>query len=318
MLIKSQSLGATFCERRTQLKATHQRMEERKEANLPDQDRKRQKTSQQPVKRELNATSAKQQVWLVKIPSFVASSWAEAQNNEVLGQMMVGIKPGDGTKQMIIKLDEGRSKESSSSIPTQFTLDEMKTGSLADGNSMLAFSIDEDTKQFSIEGTVTKSLVLTPANTAEYHKLMKERAQKDSQRREVGLVNNEELEKAARQSYTIEFLSSVKGELKKKGAAGKASIGELDSKALKSKMFEAFEAEERLGFDSLLSIMYSQVAGFSREAELRSELEKYAVYNHKGPFRGLWELKTQFKTSASSSSSANASGSAPPPTSSNP
>ncbi|RYH24373.1 hypothetical protein EON65_16760 [archaeon] len=291
-------------------------MEERKEQNSTDHDRKRPKVSHQSAKRELDATNAKQQVWLVKVPTFVASSWARAQNNEVLGQMMVGIKPNEGTKQMIIKLDESRNQGSNSSIPTQFTLEEMKTSGLADGNSMLAFNIDEDTKQFAIEGAVTKSLVLKPSNTAEYHNLMKERSRQNaSNRREVGLVDNEELEKAARQSYTIEFLSSVKGELKKKGAAGKGATGELDSKALKSKMFEAFESEERLGFDSLLSIMSSQVTGFSREAELRTELEKYAVYNHKGPHRGLWELKTQFKTNVSSSSTS-ASNAAPPSSSS--
>eukprot|EP01031_Cornospumella_fuschlensis_P031630 gene31630-38225_t len=242
-------------------------------------------------------------MWLVKVPSFVASSWSQANNNDILGQMMVGIKPGEGTKQMIIKLDERKSSEGGLAIPTQFTLDDMKSSGLAEGNSMLAFNIDDDTKQFTIEGTVTKNLVLKPAITPEYQNFMRQRSrQKNANRREAGIVDNEELEKAARQSYTIEFMSSVKGELKKKGAAGKAATGELDSKALKSKMFEAFEAEERLSFESLLSVMFSQVSGFTREAELRSELEKYATYNHKGPHRGLWELKSQFKTAAGSSS----------------
>jgi hypothetical protein len=228
----------------------------------------------------------------VKIPHFVAAAWANAKQDEVLGSMMVGIKPGrEATKQMIIKLDPDR--EGSADIPNQFTLDEVKTSGMSDGDTMLAFNIDNDTKQLSIEGTVTKSMVLKPSRTAEYQNLVRQRGlSKIANRREVAVVEARDVEEAAKQSCTIEFLSSVRGEMKKKGG-GKAT-GELDLGALKSKFFEAFELDKRQSFDTILT-MCSQVPGFSREQDLRDLLEKYANYHHKGPFRGLWELKSTFR-----------------------
>eukprot|EP00974_Lingulodinium_polyedra_P111229 10758369-Lingulodinium_polyedra.AAC.1 len=70
-------------------------------------------------------------------------------------------------------------------------------------------------------------------------------------RREVAVADPLELEKAAKQSCTIEFLSSVRGDLKRK--ASSKTTTELDSASLRSRMFEAFALEERQPFDAILA-----------------------------------------------------------------
>eukprot|EP00975_Prorocentrum_lima_P047183 9866077-Prorocentrum_lima.AAC.1 len=89
-------------------------------------------------------------------------------------------------------------------------------------------------------------------------------------RREVAVADPLELEKAAKQSCTIEFLSSVRGDLKRK--ASSKTTTELDSASLRSRMFEAFALEERQPFDAILA-MCRDVTGFTREQDLRDLLD---------------------------------------------
>lgn len=264
-------------------------MEEHKASSSSDErSSKRQATVA--AKKELNAARGGQSLWLVKIPQFVAEAWADAKQDDVLGSLMVGVKPGkEGTKQMIIKLDKREGHE----IPEQYTLDEMKTSAGNDG-TMMAFNIDNESKQFALEGTVTKSLVLKPPISNEYQSMVQRRgATAAANRREVAIVDPKELEKASKQSCTIEFLSSVRGEIKRKGGGGKDGVA-VDTSALKTKMFEAFELDTKQPFDTILT-MCREVAGFSREQDLRDMLDKYAIYHHKGPYRTMWELKTQYR-----------------------
>lgn len=293
-------------------------MEETK-AEIGDERRESKRRATTPVKRALNTTNLSQSLWLVKVPAFLAEAWADAKQDEVLGSLMVGLKPSTKTqakqqpvKQMIIRLDPNRPNHHT--IPEQYTLDEVKTSAATDDNTVLAFNVDPTTKEFSIEGTVTKSMLMKPPLSSEYHSVVQRRSMALANRREVAVADPHELEKAAKQSCTIEFLSSVRGDLKRK-ASSKTST-ELDSASLRSRMFEAFALEERQPFDAILA-MCRDVTGFTREQDLRDLLDKYALYHSKGPYRGLWELKSQFRDhqaqaaeNPASSSSSSASGGA--------
>jgi hypothetical protein len=256
---------------------------------------------EQPRKKQaikpLSVQSLDQSLWLVKLPHFVAEKWTNASPNEVLGSFRVGLVTTDKdkppSKQLIVTLDANNNEEGNNddSMPVKtFVLQEVNN-SANNGEEMVAFS-NEKTDTFQAEGRVTKSLVLRPQQSSEYRSMVRERGMKKlAGRHESRSVDAKELQRSQQQSYTIESLTSVKQEMKRK--ANKPS-GDYDQKLLKQKMFEAFEQCERQSFETLVGYCSEHVPGFSKEQDLRDLLEEYAKYNKKGPFKQLWELKTEY------------------------
>ena len=281
--------------------------------------------SDRPAKRQavgsikpLDIGGLEQQLWLVKIPSFVSEQWSKAKNDDILGSFMVGMLPGkDGkppTKQLIVKLNE-QLNQSSNETPQSFTLDDINGSGAQHTDSMIAFSTEPETEQFSVNGKVTKSLILRPQRTSDYSNLVRERSfQKFANRRESHTADFKALQKAAEQNQTVEFISSTKAELKAKAAtkksAGDGSGEELDLAALKSKVLEAFEKSERLKLKELEGY-FKDVRGFTNSsvANLRELLDKYTKCHKKGMFRGYYELLPEYVSEKKPTSSVEASGS---------
>jgi hypothetical protein len=286
-----------------------------------------------------------QSLWLVKLPHFVAEKWSNpalVKHHDVLGSFRVGLVQSENgkppEKQLIVNLntsseDTNNHQHSVEDDVQTFVLKEVTTvgSSIAPSSSattaapeeLMAFTSNEKLETFSIEGKITKSFALRPQQSSEYRNLVRERfLNKLATRRESTTVSYRDLQKIqssqSHSSYTIESLSSVKQEMKRKSGKGTASAtaaassssstsaandGSFDPNILKSKMFEAFEQCERQSFDSLLSYCYENCPGFSKESDLRALLDEYAKYNKKGIYKQLWELKSDFKDYASSSSS---------------
>lgn len=113
-----------------------------------------------------------------------------------------------------------------------------------------------------------------------------------------------EIERTSTQSHTVEFMTSDRMEMKRKAAAEKLSANKASRTSggdegdvltqLRSRMFEAFEKTDRLTFKDILSYC-SDVAGFTREQDLRDLLEEYGRYHHRGTYKHFWELKAEYK-----------------------
>jgi hypothetical protein len=259
----------------------------------------------------LDANGLNQQLWLVKLPAFVAEQWSSAKHDDVLGTFMIGmVPPKNGkpaSKQLMVKLKPGAGENGVSKGPDSFTLDEIGANAVSSSkdagltDSMVAFSNDAKAEEFSINGKITKSLVLRPQHNSDYSNLVHDRSlQKLANRREVKTANFESLQKAADQNYTVEFITSSKVDMKVK-------IGEdLDRSTLKSKIFEAFEKSQLLSLKEIIDYCKG-VKGFSNEKDLKLLLKDYAVYNTHSINRGFYQLKSEYHskllTSTSSSTS---------------
>ena len=255
----------------------------------------------------LNIDAVEQSLWLVKVPQFVAERWATAENDDILGSLSVSLKstgpnkpPG---KQLNVSL-----ASSDKAGPSSFTLDELKSST----DNFIAISSDEK-KGYSIDGKVTKNMVLKPQINDEYRQLIRNRGLNTvANRKEICIANMQEIERTSTQSHTVEFITSDRMEMKRKAAAERSQLANKMSRiafgsnistgtedgdmlaALRSKVFEAFEKTDRLTFKDVLSFC-SDVPGFSKEKDLRDILDLYGRYNHRGTFKHFWELKAEYK-----------------------
>ncbi len=275
-------------------------------------DKVTQKVGSKPVTKtrtkELDISSANQSLWLVKIPQFVAEQWTHSRNNEIIGSLKITMKPSGPnlppTKQLAVKLINGTDAQ----CPDDFTFEEVAK-SAANTDSFISFSSSNDTKGgFSIDGRVTKNLLLKPQGTKEYRHLIRSRGiNKITSRRETHVADAVDVQRAQNQSHTVEFITSEKNELKRKNLevrgnssaakaarlAGVPSSSEADMNALKTKVFEAFEMSEKLTLKDIAA--YCQNVSGYKEKDLREILDEYAKYTSKGTFKTLWELKADYR-----------------------
>jgi hypothetical protein len=260
------------------------------------------------ISTDLNVDSVNQSLWLVKIPQFVAEQWTFARNNEIIGSLKVSMKsngPGSvPTKQLNVKL---QNTMESSDMPDEFTLEEVSK-SASNADSFLAFSSQtEDSKSgFSLDGKVTKNLLLKPQGTKEYRHLIRSRGiSKLTSRRETHIADVSDVQRCQNQSHTVDFITSEKNELKRKSLDNrgissskfaKSVPGEGDevTTTLKTAIFNSFSGSDKVLFKDILANCRG-VEGFTKEQDLRDMLDVYAKYTSRGQFKHLWELKPEYR-----------------------
>jgi hypothetical protein len=245
-------------------------------------------------KKVLNIDNLEQSLWLVKVPSYVAEKWAEAHHDDILGSLGISLKKNitnqPQSKQLNITLDY---QENGENNPREFTLE---TANQTDNH--LAFSCDSESKAFAIEGNITKKLSLQPVlRKNQPRRIITNQRQNKN---ETKAADNTDIYKTVASSQTVDFFTSNKSELKRKGSekvtSSKLARGgnELDVDALKSKIFESFALNERQLLKDIITFC-SDLPNFSKEKDLREILDIYARYNAKGTYKHLWELKPEYK-----------------------
>lgn len=254
------------------------------------------------ISTDLNIRSVNQSLWLVKIPQFVAEQWTFARNNDIVGTLKVSMKStgpgGNPTKQLNVKL---HNTSDSVDMPDEFTLEEVSK-STSNGDSFLAFSSQtEDSKSgFSLDGKVTKNLLLKPQGTKEYRHLIRSRGiSKLTSRRETHIADVTDVQRCQNQSHTVDFITSEKNELKRKsldsrgGVSNKLADDEVAT-TLKNAIFNSFSGSDKVLFKDILANCRG-VEGFTKEQDLRDMLDIYAKYTARGQFKHLWELKPEYR-----------------------
>eukprot|EP01040_Poterioochromonas_malhamensis_P011793 gene11793-12866_t len=273
-----------------------------------DYDEERPRKKQSSLKSLKDVQQLEQSLWLVKLPVFVAEQWATASHNDILGSFRVGIVTEGNektpTKQMIVNLTAPANPHTAATTANTgnvqtFVLKEVNSSVSNGEEEMVAFSSNEAAETFSVEGKITKSFVLRPQQSSQYRSLVRERGyQKLAARPETHVAEAKDLQRAQKQTYTIESLTSVQQEMKRKasdkaqGHGGDDSI--FDPRLLRSKVIEAFERFQRLPLTQLLAFCMEEVAGGWKEIDVKEILSQYARYHKKGDYKGLWELKEGF------------------------
>lgn len=274
------------------------------EAPLKNESRQKKNSSEKVKRRKLDIDSAEESLWLVKVPQFVAEKWATANSGDVVGTLSLTAKPGNPKQKPEKKLEVILPKENSKVLfPEHFTLEEVSAPG-STGDNFLAFSSQENNKGFKLTGKVTKNLSLRPSNTPQYRQWVRDRGiTKIISRRETQLADSNALQESANQSHVVEFISSDRMEMKRKAAAervtpfGNQRNGSSDAgtDALRSRIFEAFQINEKQLFKDIMEYCQQQVPGLTKEKDLRELLEKYAKYHLKGTYKHFWELKPEYR-----------------------
>jgi hypothetical protein len=247
-------------------------------------------------KSELNMEAIDSSLWLVKIPHFVADRLGSLEEDQTVGALSINAVPPSAPGQKASKRISVSLLANEDGDPTEFTLEELST---ATDTQMMAFAYDQPSNEFTVQGQVTKKLVLKPEDSVAYRQLLKRRSTQD--RKMTQAANPEDILTTRASSNVIDFIPPVRAEMKRKAIEqeyaakkSKVAMGGVDYEMLRSKLFEAFAINKRQSLKDLLA-MCKDVPGLTREKEVKDLLESYAKYHSKGPYRSFWELKPEFQ-----------------------
>lgn len=225
-------------------------------------------------------------LWLVRLPDAIAQHLSTLEENGLVGSLEAA--GGGGFR---VNIPMGREAVES------FSLEEMKTGP-----QLVAFDTDEELKKFSIKGAVSKSFSLKPVDFAQFQANMKKRSLEAAIRPQARGFRKTELV----ESSIIDFTPPVAVQLKlqaedlkhaaKRLKSSGEEVNEHTAADLRNKIFELFKREGsgRIAFKTMGAFCRNDYPLLS-DKELKDELEQYAVYNRKGPNRGTWELRPDYK-----------------------
>ena len=273
----------------------------------------------------LNIDSKDQSLWLVKIPQFVAEKWATLSNDDVLGTFSVTVPSGQtNKKQLNIQLNAAKwsSESSSGPFPTEFALEEISkgSGSGSAGDDFYALTSKESNEgdiQFSLDGRITKNLLLKPKDTSKYHEFLRDRQQKSrlKWRKETVLADVNDLQRSALQPQVIDLVTSHRAELKRKQNQLESKQHSLvpafvsDGSAptasayIRNRIFYAFSLDDRQSLKDILSLCNAGAAAAGvviRDDDVKETLKEFARYNAKGMYKTFWELKPEFRDHSTS------------------
>lgn len=261
-------------------------------------------------KRELNIEGKEQQLWLVKVPSFVAKKWSTAEHDEIVGVLTNQTVMGPNQKlmkKMEIKLNDKNElkKENNNddinddpeSKVSDFSLEAI---SFDKDGQLLAFSHvgNDENEGYAILGNITKKLDMKPRGTAQYREIIKGRTIKADTKKESRATDHQLFTKSSDVAkYVVDF-RLPKTEFKKNQLIEKRRKECADdmaqSESLRSIIFEVFAQNEHNTFKDLINICKDQ-PGYTKEKDFKEMLDNYAFYHTKGPWRGNYELKPEFK-----------------------
>ena len=233
-------------------------------------------------KKVLNTADVNSSLWLVKIPNHIAEKWAEKETNDILGNLSVTMisesNMGPPSKKIKIKLAPDPDVPYVAGM-NDFILEELSTGP-----QLFSFNYNDTSQAFSIAGKVTKKCTLMPENFNSYGKMRQEVEKKDSiKRRTVQSLDNRNVSINLNGSHEIPFIPPVYADKK----IGKDYT--IDQDELRQNLFFAMGREEKMTLKELLQVCSCN------EADLKTLLSSYCVYNKKGLNKYYYELKPEYK-----------------------
>jgi hypothetical protein len=166
---------------------------------------------------------------------------------------------------------------------------------------MFAFSGDDDSEQFVMQGQVSKNLLLKPRGTKEYQEYLWNRNAKSTVRRETIRTTDDKAAFTLHRTDTIvDFVPPASALQKRKAleiskhnkkSGGADAVAEV--KALRAKVFEAFSKAERVTLSDLQTYC-GESPGYTT-TRLKEMIDDYCKYHPKGTYKYFYELKPEFK-----------------------
>lgn len=257
---------------------------------------------------DVDATNCRD-VWLVKVPKYLAQSWKNAPSNSTLGKLQV---PKNGVVPPKFVADPklvaaAASSGPDSQIPSEHTMkltplthqkmvilsqNKGTSSSANNGNNNGAISNNSNEK-ISVEGEVKFRGEMRPKGDMSYMNLKTTAIKQAAKPNRVTQI----LDKAVT-SYKPRGASQLahEADMRKRKEESKKMIRE-DKEVVQGRLFSAFEKQQYYNIKDLQR-MTSQPIPYLKEV-----LKEYCTYCPSGTHKNMWELKPEYRHYKSASSS---------------
>jgi len=236
--------------------------------------------SEEVFKPNVDTSQASRQVWLVKVPKYLAQSLQSAQPMQEIGRILID-KKDVNFPQISFNLSEAvaRSQMSDDKENIQFVAIEHKFHiSEVDSQTMSIFFHNEESNHVSIEGIVEQKGEFRPKLTTNYINLSKERIKRKT----------EPLRRVQCLDRTVTVFRPVAVSTPKKKESPIKKF-KKDRETVRNMLFELFEKHQYYYMKDLERLTQQPVY------YLKEILREMCIYNTKNPHQYMWELRPEFR-----------------------
>ncbi|KAJ3008040.1 hypothetical protein HKX48_008805 [Thoreauomyces humboldtii] len=247
---------------------------------------------------ELGLDQAGTHIWLVKVPTFLSERWSSvAQIQDGVPMGTVEMPPGELDPKLPhknkAKITLPATQPWSQDIPKNYTL--AFTNLLPQKGYVFTANTASDRPK-EVVGRITHEATINPVVDADYRNLMHKRTQTAAAN-----VRTIQLHDPRTDSSSYTFIAPVNNVKKDERFGASKKIVQQDKRERMEKqelinlIFTCFEKYAHWGFKGLLERTDQP------QSWLKEVLNEVAFLNKRGPYMGLYELKAEFKGSASAS-----------------
>lgn len=232
----------------------------------------------------LDLSGAKNDLWLVKVPKYLAEKWMNTPEGIPVGKLV--LKKNHGRTAVTYTMDENLASSTiaqSRAVPTQYDFKMQGVGqqSLAVFSTSAAPSYAE---KRSLEGGIVQKIDCRPVPNKNYMQLKKEQLIAASKPSRVTM----QLEAPVRSAYKpVSITREEKEENKRRKVEGKKI--RISKDELQSKLFKLFEKHQYYSYKDLTSIT-NQPQNFLSEV-----LKEICVYGKHPEHPHMWELREEYR-----------------------
>lgn len=229
----------------------------------------------------IDISSANRRVWLVKVPDYLADR-LEQLDEDGLDLGVVRATPSSGSTPAQVKLLLGHNGPCGD-LPLEYTLQLSKCD-----QTMHLFCEDLAGRALLVEGKVEQECQLKPVLNEQYREVMRQRN-----------------ETANRPKRSIQVVDSVSDTIQM-GLI--PHVSEAAMLAARKRKFEPDQKRERLPKDEVMDMLFRAFERLPHwtfkalvdhtqqpSAYLKDILGEIAIYNTRGPYKNLYELKPEYK-----------------------
>jgi transcription initiation factor TFIIF subunit beta len=229
----------------------------------------------------IDVSHASRRIWLVKLPDFLMERWSELQEQELeLGSVrLYDPVPGQPPRVTLCLNGDPRWKD----LPPEFDISFLRNVKPSN-----VFSECNGTP-IAIEGTIDQECNVQPKLTPQYQNLLRQRHMDASRpKRSIKLLDSSA---ESRQIGLIAPVSEAQLLMNKKKrlASPETKKERLPREELMDLLFTAFEKYSFWSFKGLVEYT-NQPAVFLKEL-----LAEIAIYNTRGPYKTMYQLKPEFE-----------------------
>ncbi|XP_055979471.1 general transcription factor IIF subunit 2-like [Sorex fumeus] len=232
---------------------------------------------------DLKGIQKNQVMWLVKVPKYLSQLWSEASSTEV-GRLKIDKNQKKPRISFTLREEltnapgsHGQSTGVSAPRDHQFFLEGVR-------GQLLAVLTEDAAHKCSLEGTVVHRVECRAAASDNYLRLKRVQIQEACKPTRI----TQKLDKVVTTNYrpVADHQHNIEHEKKKKERGKRVRA---DKEQVLAVLFAAFEKHQYYNIKDLVNLTLQPVV------YLKEILNEIGIRNMKGPHKGLWELKPEYR-----------------------